>query len=500
MPHVLLLLLCFALSAVATAATSCATDPRSQSNCGHSGITQQLCLSLNCCWLASEQRCAHPTTASLPPLGSPPFNTSEMQLMRGYFKDNLNFENTGACLASPDNTSPSGYSYRYDWIRDSALSNNAWQLSSTSETEYDRMLQAYAYWVVLRQVQQDPFGIDPRIEPKFEVPSGDVYNGSWCRPQNDGPGLRAITLIQYALDFIPRGGMAYVKEILWTGNPSIYKGGAIKYHLDWITLGWQDITCDLWEEVQSTSFFWGLYTSRKALILGASFAAMMNDTESQQAYLKTLSALNSTLAFHIAAEGYVLESTNRPKDSAVICAFTHADMNDGVFKLTGKEVAATVSTLTVAFHQEYPINSQDDKTLNIPGILFGRYPGDVYGGGNPWILCSGCLADLLYRAGNKMIQEAEDGLDAEAEVHWRSALQTMNYNISGLSTGDAKSLGKALVTTADGVLLRVRSHVENDRFHLYEQIDRNNGTQTSVYDLTWSYGEVFNAMMHRPQL
>ncbi len=67
--------------------------------------------------------------------------------------------------------------------------------TAASASEYDRLMQSYIYWVVLRQVEPDPFG-DPRIEPKFEIPSGAVYNGSWCRPQNDGPGLRAITLIE----------------------------------------------------------------------------------------------------------------------------------------------------------------------------------------------------------------------------------------------------------------------------------------------------------------
>jgi GH15 family glucan-1,4-alpha-glucosidase len=38
----------------------------------------------------------------------------------------------------------------------------------------------------------------------------------------------------------------------------------------------------------------------------------------------------------------------------------------------------------------------------------------------------------------------------------------------------------------DGVLLRLRSHVEQDGFHLAEQIDENDGTQISAADLTWS--------------
>ena len=31
--------------------------------------------------------------------------------------------------------------------------------------------------------------VDVRVEPKFEIPSGTPYEGGWCRPQTDGPGL-----------------------------------------------------------------------------------------------------------------------------------------------------------------------------------------------------------------------------------------------------------------------------------------------------------------------
>lgn len=48
----------------------------------------------------------------MPPSGSPPFNASELGLMRAYFRANLNYQNTGATLASPSATSPSGFSYR----------------------------------------------------------------------------------------------------------------------------------------------------------------------------------------------------------------------------------------------------------------------------------------------------------------------------------------------------------------------------------------------------
>jgi glucoamylase len=52
------------------------------------------------------------------------------------------------------------------------------------------IVRSYTQWVLNNQAETDPHNIDIRTEPKFELPNGEVYEGAWCRPQNDGPGLR----------------------------------------------------------------------------------------------------------------------------------------------------------------------------------------------------------------------------------------------------------------------------------------------------------------------
>lgn len=44
----------------------------------------------------------------------------------------------------------------------------------------------------------------------------------------------------------------------------------------------------------------------------------------------------------------------------------------------------------------------DDKA-KIPGMLYGRYPGDSYAGGNPWQLLSAVLAEAFYSVSNEML-------------------------------------------------------------------------------------------------
>jgi hypothetical protein len=52
----------------------------------------------------------------------------------------------------------------------------------------------------------------------------------------------------------------------------------------------------------------------------------------------------------------------------------------------------------------------------------------------------------------------------------------------------------------DGILNRIRMYIEPYDFHMYEQIDKNNGKQISAYDLTWSYAEVLNALKWREKI
>jgi hypothetical protein len=47
-----------------------------------------------------------------------------------------------------------------------------------------------------------------------------------------------------------QNGQAYVREFLWTSDASRYRGGAIKWDLDWVAVNYNAHGCDLWEEIQ----------------------------------------------------------------------------------------------------------------------------------------------------------------------------------------------------------------------------------------------------------
>jgi len=63
-------------------------------------------------------------------------------------------------------------------------------------SKIESILDQYSKWVLSLQTKPTPHNIDIRVEVKYEIPSGEVYAKEWCRPQNDAPGLRAITLLK----------------------------------------------------------------------------------------------------------------------------------------------------------------------------------------------------------------------------------------------------------------------------------------------------------------
>ncbi len=80
---------------------------------------------------------------------------------------------------------------------------------------------------------------------------------------------------------------------------------------------------------------------------------------------------------------------------------------------------------------------------------------------------------------------------------WASAL-----NASSLATATGKDAAKTFAQAGDAVLARIAHYVRaaDIGFRLDEQIDKRTGGMTSAKSLTWSYAEVFNALLWRGRL
>jgi glucoamylase len=281
--------------------------------------------------------------------------------MRQFFEQNINIQGSGAVVASPDTNTPGG-SYYYHWERDGALSMQALLKTAGSVVDVKTQMDAYVQWVTKVQQESDPHGQSVLAEPKYMIPGGEVFPGAWCRPQNDGPGLRSHTLVDYA----------NALDDVGLDNTDLWP--VIQIDLDWQAANWQDNGCDLWEEVQSNDFFWNRFTQRAALTIGSRFANKMGDSARAKTYSDAAKAVGDTLNRHY-ANGYIFESDNRLKDAAVIAALNDGYLDDGFFSPAGQEAAGTVKTLNDVFCNAFTIN-QDDTAAGIPGILYGRYDGD----------------------------------------------------------------------------------------------------------------------------
>jgi glucoamylase len=448
----------------------------SSRDCGYLGITQNECINKGCCWQPTDDNsayCTYPNQEQMPNYYTPnvnkpvePFSQNEINIFFQYFLNNININSTGAVAAAPDLHTPGG-SYFYHWARDGALTINT-MFSYTNKTFSQKYTTDYLRWIQLIQSKKDPNGIDIRIEPKYEIPYGTAYTGAWCRPQNDGPGLQAIALINSVTNAADS----------WS---------TIKYNLDYIVNGYGSETCDLWEEIKSKDFFWNRVTMAKALSLGSKFAATLGYNNDAKIWRDTSNLIKANIYSTHWNGFYYYESNNRPVDGAVIVGLNDGyDDYDNFLDPLSYEVASTVYYYNQIFSKEYPINLKDKGFL---GILYGRYPGDVYAGGNPWILTTASLASLMYRISLKL--KLGNTLSQNTLNMWSKALNVQQ--IPDDKTNFFKSQG-------DGLLLRIKKYIESYDYHMYEQIDKNTGQQISAYDLTWSYAEVLNAINIRIKL
>jgi len=438
--------------------------------------SQSDCEAASCCWKPvnpnpdnrpwcyfSDKKVKQCSFAASPQV---PFSDQEMREVQSYFEANLDIQGTGMVVAAPDHNTGPGGDYYYAWMRDGALSMNAYQMTASSYADVDEKMEKWLAWTERMQGQSDPHGIEIFTEPKFEIPSGKPFAGAWCRPQNDGPGLRAITLMAMA------GNKPSIAERIWN---------AVKPELDWVATGYASQGCDLWEEVQSTDFFWNRFTMRKALMQGAKFAESVGkDSGRSSKYAQVAKTIESALSDHVGSDGFVCESTGRCKDTAVIEAFNVGYMDDGLFAPLQKEVVATLAGLSSTFCGAFAIN---EKAANAgtAGVLFGRYAGDNYAGGNPWVLLTASASNLFYRQAEAVAKGTKPESEAEAMLEKLIGGKVTATNLLG---------------AGDAALVLMKKYLSNG-MHMNEQIDRNTGVLLSAKDLTWNYANVLKAMKAR---
>jgi glucoamylase len=140
----------------------------------------------------------------------------------------------------------------------------------------------------------------------------------------------------------------------------------------------------------------------------------------------------------------------------------------------------------------YPINITDKNNQGI-GRLLGRYPGDVYNGGDlraedhPWALCTCNLAELYYRLANQIQNTQAVPLDQ---------LSTTFFSQIGVTpAAPMADVISKLRDAGDAMLAAVIYH--SDHLELSEQFDGITGYEKGAKNLTWSYAAFLSAVRAR---
>merc|ERR1711963_489236 len=295
----------------------CGIADEDKLDCGTIETGEAACEAAGCCWHAVDPNPANApwcyySTDYHDPCGNltwtedgPGFTDEFYNLMLTKYQANLNIDGSGAVVAAPDKATPGG-SYYYHWMRDAGLSIKAWlDINDNDLEKVEEILTAYAGWVKRVQGKTDPNDIDVRIEPKFEIPSGDPYTGGWCRPQTDGPALRAMALSKWGMVLNNAGQSDQAKRDVWP---------LIKFDMEWVLDNWGSEGCDLWEEVRSNDFYFNRAGYIYSLNIAANFADAIGESAGQSYRSKANEILEATKSHYGKFGDYIYNCDVRPED------------------------------------------------------------------------------------------------------------------------------------------------------------------------------------------
>lgn len=382
----------------------------------------------------------------------------------------------------------------YAWTRDSALTFKALvDALMAGNTSLQPEIQNYIYAQAKLQTVSNPSGDLSNGaglgEPKFEV-DGTAYTGAWGRPQRDGPALRATALIAYSRWLLANGGTSTVQSVVWP---------VVANDIAYVAQYWNQTGFDLWEETNGSSFF-TTAVQHRALVEGNTLAGQIGKTcpgctsQAPQILCFLQTYWNGNYIF-----ANINENNGRSsKDVNTILGSIHtfdpsAGCDDSTFQPCSARALANHKVTTDSFRSVFAINSGIAEGA---AVSVGRYPEDVYQGGNPWYLANLAAAEQLYDAlyqWNRIGSLTISDINLAFFLDFSLSVSTGSY---ATSSPTYTQLTSAIKTYADGFISIVQQHVPSNGA-LAEQFSRNDGTPLSAVDLTWSYASFLTAAARR---
>ncbi|MBF9234545.1 glycoside hydrolase family 15 protein [Microvirga alba] len=302
-------------------------------------------------------------------------------------------------------------------------------------------------------------------------PDGALDIIKWSRPQNDGPALRALSVLRYA-SFGTQGQAA---NDLACGD------------LAFVERHWSEPCYDLWEEEFGHHYYTRL-VQMAALEDGAQWMSEEGDNDGAGRFRAAAHALRESLDLHWSPTQRFYRShiggTDNPQkdlDASVILAVLHADRAGGAHSVLDPRVHATLEKLEDLFIAEYRINNALRPGR---GPAMGRYAGDHYVSGGAWYITTLAVAEFYYRLAGCLARG--HGLacnDDNASFLARILDGRMSLPNEALTV---------LLERGDAFMATVRDYAPASG-ELSEQFDQSTGEPTSAKNLAWSYAAFITA-------
>ncbi len=426
-----------------------------------------------------------------------------------FFIKNLTYIDTdpGAVIAGTSKADPN---YFYHWVRDAALAVETAEYIYKLPLRWADKAKLIVFFLSHIEFNKKIQGVVNLGEPKFN-PDGTVFSGDWARPQNDGPALRAVSLIKIH-DLIKKQNWQNAEQIsrlLYDGTSS----SIIKKDLEFVAHNWKNDTFDLWEEIKGVHFY-NLMVYRRSLIEGAEFARRKLDPGAADFYILQAKLIEKEIEKTWSSEKKIFGATlsrsggidykNSNLDVAVILGVLHGDFDGSFLKNYSDKILSTAHRLRESFVGLYGINGNKDL-----GTALGRYPEDTYDGyvvgkkGNPWVLCTAAFAELYYRVAFSM-KKQKDLVINETNIEFYNALLGEESRVSSgeiIKSADSRfaRIIEALAREGDKFLARVMYHANADG-SLSEQFNRDSGHMQGATHLTWSHASIISANYWRERL
>ncbi|KAJ3091050.1 glycoside hydrolase 15 protein, partial [Phlyctochytrium bullatum] len=412
----------------------------------------------------------------------------------------------GMIVAAPANQPTTPQNYFFHWIRDAALVMDS--LYQLNDNTLDQLF--FDYQALTKRIQGAKT-LSGLGEAKFNV-DGTGYAGGWCRPQNDGPGLRASGFIRFLNRYLARtNDIATV--VSWYNSTG---AGVIKPDLDYVVLNSADTNgCDLWEETRGLHLF-SQGADRRALYEGAAFASKLGDAASASRYLAAARALDTSMDKYWSPAQQTLYTTlnARQLDAAIALSAIHNYNGDGVYGPADDRVLNSLYQFALGMINEYTLNSA--KTTDASGRplapAIGRYYGDTYNGvnsgnqGNPWYLTTLSLGETYHKAAKTYLDAGSitvTALNLPFFTGDRPAGLQLGVTVGTYAKGTKtfSDIVKALASLGDEYIRRTAFHGAPG-YHFHEQFLRSDGSAggLSVHDLTWSYAALLTSNIARQSL